>query len=263
MAKQLNKSIANGNRINFQIGFNADKSSLNDIQQSLSLISKMTQSDLMDINKGLNLSEANTQLKEIRETVTTVRQALTNSFNKDLGTVNITKFNSELSKTGLNLQQVYTTLAKAGTQGQNAFRNLTTELLTTQMQLKKTHSVLEDMANTMSNTIKWSIASSFMNNFSGSIQKAFSFVKNLDTSLNNIRIVTGKSSNEMAEFAKEANAAAKALDAQTTTYSDAALIYYQQGLNAEQSASRAATTVKVSNVTGMSGDEASEALTAV
>lgn len=263
MAKQLNKSIANGNRISFQIGFNADKSSLNDIQQSLSLISKMTQSDLMDINKGLNLSEANTQLKEIRETVTTVRQALTNSFNKDLGTVNITKFNSELSKTGLNLQQVYTTLAKAGTKGQNAFRNLTTELLTTQMQLKKTHSVLEDMANTMSNTIKWSIASSFMNNFSGSIQKAFNFVKNLDTSLNNIRIVTGKSSNEMAEFAKEANAAAKALDAQTTTYSDAALIYYQQGLNAEQSASRAATTVKVSNVTGMSGDEASEALTAV
>lgn len=263
MAKQLNKSIANGNRINFQIGFNADKSSLNDIQQSLSLISKMTQSDLMDINKGLNLSEANTQLKEIRETVTTVRQALINSFNKDLGTVNITKFNSELSKTGLNLQQVYTTLAKAGTKGQNAFRNLTTELLTTQMQLKKTHSVLEDMANTMSNTIKWSIASSFMNNFSGSIQKAFNFVKNLDTSLNNIRIVTGKSSNEMAEFAKEANAAAKALDAQTTTYSDAALIYYQQGLNAEQSASRAATTVKVSNVTGMSGDEASEALTAV
>jgi hypothetical protein len=35
----------------------------------------------------------------------------------------------------------------------------------------------------------------------------------------------------MAEFAKEANKAAKALNVSTTDYTKGALIYYQQGLN--------------------------------
>jgi hypothetical protein len=35
----------------------------------------------------------------------------------------------------------------------------------------------------------------------------------------------------MADFAKEANKAAKALSTSTTNYTNAALIYYQQGLD--------------------------------
>jgi hypothetical protein len=35
----------------------------------------------------------------------------------------------------------------------------------------------------------------------------------------------------MARFAKEANQAAKELSTTTTTYTDASLIYYQQGLD--------------------------------
>jgi hypothetical protein len=35
----------------------------------------------------------------------------------------------------------------------------------------------------------------------------------------------------MAEFAKYANSAAKSLGSTTTKYTDAALIYYQQGLS--------------------------------
>lgn len=263
MAKQLNKSHNANQQITFSLGFKTDKNGLIDAQQTLSEISKMTQSDLMDLNKGMNLGTAKQELKEIRETVTTVRQALSSSFNKDLGTVNVTKFNSELSKAGLTLNQVYQTLSKAGTQGVSAFRNLTSELMTTQLQLKQTHSVIQDMANTMANSVKWSIASSAINNMTGAVQKAVGFVERLDTSLNNIRIVTGKSANEMSDFAIQANNAAKALGAQTTTYTDAALIYYQQGLGEEETAARAETTVKAANVTGQTGEQVSEELTAV
>ena len=49
----------------------------------------------------------------------------------------------------------------------------------------------------------------------------------LNESLTNIRIVTGQSKEEMAEFAENANKAAKALSTTTTAYTDAALIYYQ------------------------------------
>jgi hypothetical protein len=62
------------------------------------------------------------------------------------------------------------------------------------------------------------------------VQNAFSYVKALDSSLNDIQIVTNKSSSEMSNFAIEANKTAKMLGQQTTAYTNAALIYYQQGL---------------------------------
>jgi hypothetical protein len=41
--------------------------------------------------------------------------------------------------------------------------------------------------------------------------------------------VTGKSADDMAKFAKQANEAAKALSTTTTEYTKASLIYFQQG----------------------------------
>jgi DNA-binding transcriptional regulator LsrR (DeoR family) len=63
-------------------------------------------------------------------------------------------------------------------------------------------------------------------------------------------IVTGKSSDEMARFANQANKAAKALGANTKQYTDASLIYYQQGLNEKDVAARSNVTTKVANITG-------------
>jgi len=56
---------------------------------------------------------------------------------------------------------------------------------------------------------------------------AVSYIENLNTSLNNIRVVTGKSISDMSNFAKEANVMAKSLSTSTKAYADAALIYYQ------------------------------------
>jgi hypothetical protein len=44
--------------------------------------------------------------------------------------------------------------------------------------------------------------------------------------LNDIRIVTEASTDKMAEFAKEANKAAKALSTTTDEYANASLIYF-------------------------------------
>lgn len=67
----------------------------------------------------------------------------------------------------------------------------------------------------------------------------------------------------MNRFAEQANTAAKNLGASTLDYTNAALIYYQQGLDATESAARAETTLKAANVTGQTGQEVSEQLTAV
>jgi len=147
--------------------------------------------------------------------------------------------------------------------GQAAFRNLSTQILSTNIQLKESHNLLNKMAETLGNTIKWNVASAAVNSLSRSVEQAWGYAKSLDTSLNNIRVVTGKSADEMAKFAVQANNAAKELGKTTTDYTNASLIYAQQGLNDKEIAERAAITLKTANVTGQSTADVSEQLTAV
>ena len=119
------------------------------------------------------------------------------------------------------------------------------------------------MAKTLTNTVKWNIASGAINSMSRSVEQAWGYTKSLDTSLNNIRIVTGKSAEEMGDFAIKANEAAQSLGKTTTDYTNAALIYAQQGLSDKEIEERARITLMTANVTGQSTSDVSEELTAV
>ena len=114
------------------------------------------------------------------------------------------------------------------------------------------------MAETFANTIKWNIASTAINGVSRAVQQAWGYAQSLDSSLNDIRIVTGKSADEMADFAVKANNAAKTLGQTTTDYTNAALIYAQQGLSDKEIEERAKITLKAANVTGQSTSDVSE-----
>ena len=114
----------------------------------------------------------------------------------------------------------------------------------------------------MANTVKWGIASSIMNNFTNSVQQAFQYVKSLDSALTDIRIVTGDSTEQMANFADQANKAAQALGRSTMDYSKAALTFYQQGLSDQDVQVRTEATLKAQNITG-AGEQMADYLTAV
>jgi hypothetical protein len=86
---------------------------------------------------------------------------------------------------------------------------------------------LSGMFTVLKNTARWQISSTILHGFMGAIQSAYGYAQDLNESLNNIRIVTGYNVDKMADFAEEANKAAKALSTTTTAYTDAALIYYQ------------------------------------
>lgn len=248
-------------RIDIDVGLKVDKTGLNQIKSSLQEIKNLTAQDLMKIGGHNDIKQAQGELDSLKRSIAAIDGALEKAFNTDLGTLNVSKFNQALK--GMNLGQVYKDFSAAGAAGQSAFRNITSQILTTNMQLKQTHNFLNNMATTMANTVKWGVASSVMNNFTGSVQKAYGYVKSLDTSLNDIRIVTGKSADEMERFATKANNAAKELGKSTTDYTNASLIYYQQGLSDEDVAARAETTLKAANVTGQTGQAVSEQLTAV
>ena len=95
------------------------------------------------------------------------------------------------------------------------------------------------------------------------MQKSYSYAQNLDKSLNNIKIVAKDAAGNMEQFAKHANEAAKNLGASTLDYTNAALIYYQQGDDAATAQAKADITLKAANVTGQSGQAVSEQLTSV
>lgn len=253
--------MAATNRIDFTVGFNTDQSGLSTIKKSLEEIQKMTSSDLMNLNKGMDLSEANSRLIQIKESASQVQKALDKAFNADLGTLNVSKFNNELKN--LDINKIYNDFNSAGSVGQTAFKNMTTQILTTNMQLKQTHSFLENMATTLSNTIKWNIASGAMNALTNNVQQAVNYVEKLDTSLNNIRIVTGKSAEEMRDFAESASQTAQELSASTRDITEGALIYYQQGDTDEDALAKAEVTQKAANVSQIDSKQTAEYLTAV
>ena len=115
----------------------------------------------------------------------------------------------------------------------------------------------------MKNTMRWQLTSSALHGFTGALEQAYGYAKSLDGSLNNIRIVSNKSADDMARFAEQANKAAKALSTTTTDYTDASLIYYQQGLTDQEVLDRTETTIKMANVAGTTAETASQQLTAI
>lgn len=129
--------------------------------------------------------------------------------------------------------------------------------------LIRTNKLMSNLWITMKNTVRWQITASTLQGFIGSLETAYGYAKDLNESLTNIRIVTENSAEDMAVFAKQANEAAKALSTTTIDYTDAALIYYQQGLTEQEVLDRTETTIKMANAAGVSAQTASDQLTAV
>ena len=193
----------------------------------------------------------------------TLKNALTQAYNPKLGTATLNRFNQSIKQSGMSLKEVQAGLHNFGVQGDMAFVKSTANLLKMNTVAKNTNTVFDKMFTTLKNTITWGMSSALWNSITGSIQKTYYYIKDLDTALNDIRIVTGKSNDEMAQFAKNANEAAKALGTSTRNYAEGSLIYYQQGLSDEEVKTRTDITAKTAMVTGQSMDQVSEQLTAV
>lgn len=247
------------NNMTFSIGLktNYDASGVNQLKKELQ--------DIQKLAKDTNFSEGSTarELVDMTNAARELEKALEAAYDPQIGTVNIDRFNKSLQASGTSLAQVQSGLKHAGAQGEKAFLGASRHLLQMNKVIKESNTLLDKMATTMANTVRWGITSALWNNITGSIQTAFYYIKDLDTALNDIRIVTGKSAEDMADFAVEANNAAKALAVTTEDYTRGALIYYQQGLDDETVRTLTDITSMTANVTGQSMDTVSEQLTAV
>ena len=242
-------------KLNYQIGFTADTKQL---QQSIDTAVKSLQK--LGTNSSFQLTS---ELKEASKSALDLANNLQKAVNQNTGKLDLIDFEKSLKSSGKSLTTYADELSKLGPTGQQAFLNVASAITQAELPLKRSNKLMTELWVTMKNTARWQLTSSALHGFMGALQTAYGYSKALDGSLNNIRIVSGKSAEEMKEFAEQANKAAKALSATTVDYTDAALIYYQQGLNEEQVEERTNATIKMANVTGETAQTVSDQMTAI
>ena len=239
--------------LTFSADTNAAKTQLQQLQQSLSNLTS-------NVNLGGKITA---EMQQSINKVNELKVALNNATNVDTGKLNFGKFSQELKANKIQLQDYAQHLAALGPQGVQAFTQLTRAVQLADTSLFSIQGQIRKLGTTMANTIRWQITSGLTTGLVSAFRSVIDYAEELNESLNNIRIVTGKSTDEMSKFAKEASKAAKNLSTTTTDYTDAALIYYQQGLKNDEVKQRTNTTVKLANVTGESAETVSEWMTAI
>ena len=249
MAKQLNVNLS------MTADTSQAKAQLQQLQTQLTQLINSTASNTSGLGLTKDLTEAIDAASQLK---TMLQQATTSSGKLDLG-----QFNQSLQKSGVKLSEYANKLNQLGPDGQKAFAQIAKSITTADVPIKKANTALTEFATTLKNTARWQISSSILHGFMGALQSAFNYAEDLNQSLTNIRIVTGETSEQMAEFAERANKAAQALSTTTTAYTDAALIFYQQGLDDDAVEKRTQATIKMAHATGDSATEVSSYMTAI
>ena len=204
------------------------------------------------------------EIVKATEAAVKLKSMLSQSMNVDTGNLDLSKFSQQLAKNKVSLQDYARQLTALGPHGEKAFMQMSKAIVSAETPMRQSSKLMNNLWTTMKNTARWQISSAALHTFIGGLQSAMSYARGLNESLNSIRIVTGQSAQEMDAFAQRANKSAKELSASTLDYTDAALIYYQQGIRDQQQIKeRTDATIKMSNVTGESASKVSEELTAI
>ena len=247
--------MAKNLKVNLQ--FNADTSQAKTQLQQLQL-----QLNNLTTSTAANL-KITPEIQKAQQAAIQLKTALSSAVNVDTGKFDLVKFSTSLNKMGTNLNILKSQLMSIGPAGQQAFMSLTQSILQAEIPTRRLSKHLVELKNTIGNTLRWQISSSLLHGMVSEISSAFRYAEDLNNSLNEIRIVTGQNIDQMAKFAQEANKAAKILSTTTTDYTNASLIYYQQGLSDEEVKKRTDITIKMANVAGESAETVSDQLTAV
>lgn len=240
-------------RLNYTIGVNANTSKFEaSLQEAVTSLQALgTKSQIVP-----TLQKASTAALDLAKN-------LQSAVNINTGKLDLSVFNKKLEDSGQNLRSYYNQMVQLGPAGTEAFLKVASSITQAELPLRRTNTLMNELWVTMKNTMRWQLTSSVLHGFVGSLEQAYGYSKNLDRSLNEIRIVSEKSAEDMARFAEQANKAAKALSTTTTNYTDASLIYYQQGLTDQEVLDRTETTIKMANVAGTTAETASQQLTAI
>lgn len=248
-------------KVGVDIAFNADTSRAKaSIQELQTLLNKITYSGASGSGSKNQMAE---QLQSASAAAKELQYHLNNAFNAKTGKLDLSLLDKSLASTNSDITKLSTNLLSAGTSGQQAFVKVAQAIAQAEQPMVRVNDKLKEFAVSLKNAAKYQLSNAIIQGFTTSLSAAVGYAKDLNSSLNEIRIVSGKSADEMARFAEEANKTARRLSTTTTDYTKASLIYYQQGLSDKEVADRTETTIKMANVAGTSAQKVSDQMTAV
>lgn len=241
------------NTIQYNLKTSADLSGINQLKTELNSIN-----NILTSQSSRGLIPKNVTDKTLKD-IERIKKSLNDALNFKTGNIDLVNFSKSLK--GINLSTIYKGLSLAGSEGKKTFASLTGEISKFGTQVKNVSNLTDKLFNTLGNTVRWGITASLFETMSNRLYDSVQYIKDLDQSLNDIRIVSESSAEDMRKFSLYANDAAKSLGKTTVDYTNAALIFAQQGYNLEDQKKMADLTLKVANTTRQTTAEVSEQLT--
>lgn len=249
--------MAANTQINYSVGLKVDTREAKASMQDLMKLTASLANQKIEPFDADSLREGVAAAKDLQKNL---RQA----FNVNTGNLDLTKFATGLKKSGESINSLQTKLSSLGLSGSKAFDQLANSIISAQVPLKRTSTMIDSLMINLKKTAQWQVSSTLIHGAVGQMEAAVNYVKNLNESLTNISIVSELSSKELANFAVQAQNMGKSLKASTLDVTNAALIYFQQGDNVLQAMEKAAITIKAANASAnSSAAEMSEYLTAI
>lgn len=203
-----------------------------------------------------NPAEMQKSIAAYQENLSKVRRAVMSAYNADTGKFNI--------QDAINFDQSAFDNLRDGIGGvRTEMVQLDQNFTTSAAVLNKYREHVDHFKESITNAFRYNVINKFLDVLMQQISGSIQYIRELDTALNGIRIVTGNSSEDMLKFAENIQEAAHALGRTATEYAEASLLFYQMGYDEEEVLTRTEDTLILANITGTSLSEAASQLTAV
>lgn len=211
------------NTVQYNLKTTLDSSGLTKLQAEIrktqSELSKMQAMSLLDDKR---VAKAQAQLEGLQT-------ALNKSFNTKVGMLDMSEFQKNLAKSGTSIRELSSAFVNAGVTGRTSFNSLLGQLGKIDTRMTSLSKSTDKVINTIGNTVRWGVIASGFSSMMNSIHSAVDYVKELDSSLTDIMMVTDYSRQQMNEYAKSANEVAKSLGSTTTQVTSGTTVFAQQG----------------------------------
>lgn len=244
------------NTVEYKLKTTLDSSGISKLQAEI----KKTQTELKKLSEQNIISDS--AMGTAQAQLSKFSKILNQSFNSKLGMLDLSKVNKLMGENALSIGKISTAFSMAGTKGEVAFNNVLGRIGKIDTGLKSMTKTTDKIMNTIGNTARWGVIASGFQSIMNGAHQAVQYVKDLDASLTNIMMVTDYSKEQMNEYAKSANEAAKALGSTTVAMTDATLVFAQQGFDLNKSDQLAQLSTKLANASQQDTATTSDQITA-
>ena len=176
--------------------------------------------------------------------------------------INMGRFRTEIEKTNVPLNNLNTSLQRMGL-GAVQVESVTDAFDRLPTSIQKSDTALDKLSRTLFNSLRYSLVNEAIDQIINVAGSTIEYLEDVDNNLNNIRIVSGRSAEEMDGFFRSAELGAQRLSTVTNDFLEASEIYYQQGLSTNEVLTRTNATIQAANISQQSVSTTASQVTAV